>query len=329
MRSFGSFFLFWVLCLSSGSLFAQYATLITVAADGTGDHTTIQAAIDDCKSFPDKRITILVKNGVYHEKVTIHAWNTRITLRGESRDSTVITFGDYFDSIGRGRNSTFWTPTLHVQGNDFRMEHITVVNSAGPVGQAVALSVEADRCAFVECGFKGFQDTVYVAGEGFRHYFLDCHIEGSTDFIFGAATAVFESCTIHSLSNSYVTAASTFEGTVYGLVFLDCDFTAEPQVAEVYLGRPWRAYARTVLIRCELGEHILPAGWHNWNDSNREKTTFYGEYNNSGPGSNSTDRVSWSHTLKKRQAARYTPQNILGEWAILAESNSQQPFPYE
>ncbi|MDP5170920.1 MAG: pectinesterase family protein [Bacteroidia bacterium] len=295
---------------------AQDRVRITVAQDGSGDYLTIQSAIDDCKSFPAQRIRIFVKNGVYGEKVTIHHWNTRITLSGESRDSTIISFGDYFGQIGRGRNSTFFTQTLHVQGNDFRMEHITVVNTAGAVGQAIAVSVEADRCSFEDCAIRGHQDSLYVAGEGFRQYFVECEIEGTTDFIFGSGTAVFENCRIHSLSSSYVTAASTFEGTLFGLVFLNCDFSAAPGIKDVFLGRPWRPFARTVLIDCHLGGHIHPQGWDNWGDPSSEQTAFYGESGSKGPGAAPKRRVAWSHSLSEEQILQYTPLNILGEWIL-------------
>src|SRR6185312_9765183 len=167
-----------------------------VAKDGTGNFTTIQSAIEACKSFPYQRIKIFIKNGVYHEKIFIPSWNTKISLTGESKDSTIITYDDYFKKINKGPNSTFYTPTMFVKGNDFHAENITVENSAGPVGQAVALAVEADRCSFLNCKLIGNQDTLYVAGENDRQYFNECYIEGTTDFIFGEATALFEKCAI-------------------------------------------------------------------------------------------------------------------------------------
>lgn len=136
-----------------------------VAQDGSGNFTTIQAAIDASKAFPYQRVRIFIKKGVYHEKILIPSCNTMLSLIGESEDSTIITYGDYFDKIARGRNSTFYTATLWVQANDFQAENLTIENSAGPVGQALALSVESDRCSFKHCRFLGNQDTVYAAGE--------------------------------------------------------------------------------------------------------------------------------------------------------------------
>jgi pectinesterase len=288
-----------------------------VAKDGSGDYTSIQAAIDGAKSFPPERITIFVKDGVYREKVTVHAWNPRITLIGESKEKTILTYDDHFDKINRGRNSTFFTYTLMVQANDFRARNLTVKNSAGPVGQALALRVEGDRVVFENCRFLGHQDTIYVAGAGHRQYFKDCYIEGTTDFIFGQATAVFEDCRIHSTDDSYITAASTPKEEPFGLVFLDCRLTAAPDVEEVYLGRPWRKYAQTVFLRSEMGAHIRPEGWNNWSKPEAEQTAFYAEYDNSGPGADRSGRVAWAKQLSEDEAARYTTATIFGggdEW---------------
>jgi pectinesterase len=285
-----------------------------VAQDGTGDFTTIQAAIDASKTFPDERITIKIKDGIYREKVKVHSWNNMISLVGESVENTIITYDDYFDRINRGRNSTFHTYTLLVQGNDFIAENLTIENSAGPVGQAVALHVESDRGIFRNCRILGHQDTIYAAGEGSRQYFKDCYIEGTTDFIFGQATAVFDDCTIHSLSNSYITAASTPKGIEYGFVIMNSRLTADPGVDKVYMGRPWRNYARTVFIRTEMEDHILPEGWHNWSRPVAEETTYYAEYQNFGPGFQPQKRVSWSYQLESEEAERYTLDYIFKGW---------------
>jgi pectinesterase len=299
----------------STSLFAgDYRTEMTVALDGSGDFTSIQEAIDATKCYPYERITIHVKDGVYREKVEVYAWNTLVSLVGESRDGTVITFDDYFDKVDKGRNSTFHTYTLRVRGNDFHAENLTIINSSGPVGQAVALHVEADRAAFVNVAIKGFQDTLYVAGEGFRSYFRDCYVEGTTDFIFGGGTALFENCEIRSLGNSYITAASTPKNQEFGLVFRNCRLTAGPDVDRVYLGRPWREYARTVFLDCAMGDHITAEGWHNWDRAANEATAFYAEYRSIGPGSNPTGRVAWSKQLSGQSAEGYSMDNLFRGW---------------
>ncbi|MFC7139345.1 pectinesterase family protein [Halosimplex aquaticum] len=284
-----------------------------VAADGSGDYERLQAAIDDAKSFPPDRVSIFVADGVYDEKVKVHAWNTRVDLVGESVENTIVTYDDHFDEIDRGRNSTFFTYTLKVSGNDFTARDLTVRNTAGAdVGQAVALHVEADRAAFENCRFLGAQDTVYAAGEGSRQYFDDCYVEGTTDFVFGAATAVFEDCEVHSKADSYVTAASTPQREPFGYVLDGCTLTADPDVSEVYLGRPWRDHAHVAVLRSELGDHIHPAGWHNWSRPEAEETATYVEYDNSGPGAVEADeRVSWSEELTPSEAERYARENVL------------------
>lgn len=284
-----------------------------VAADGSGDYTTIQSAINDCKSFPYQRITIFVKNGVYHEKVKVYEWNPDITLKGESRDKTIIEYGDYFGGVNLGVNSTFHTSTLLVEGDGFIASNLTIKNTAGEVGQAIALSVHADNVIITNCRILGNQDTLYVTGNGFRNYFQDCYIEGTTDFIFGGATAYFNNCTIHSLKDSYITAASTPQGNKYGFVFNNCKLTADTTVKEVYLGRPWRRYAKTFFLNCEMGSHIKPEGWHNWNKPDAEKNAFYAEYNNSDAGYKPKERVKWSHQLSASQVENYTMQNCLGK----------------
>lgn len=292
----------------------DYATQFTVALDGSGDFSSIQKAIHASKAFPYERITIHIKDGVYREKVDVFSWNPMVSFIGESRDGTVISYDDHFDKLGLGRNSTFGTYTLRVSGNDFYAENLTIANTAGPVGQAVALHVEADRAAFVNVRLKGFQDTVYLAGEGHRTLFSNCYIEGTTDFIFGAGTALFEDCEIRSLANSYITAASTPAHSDFGLVFDNCRLTAAPGVERAYLGRPWRRHAKTVFLRSELGDHILPEGWHNWDSTANEATVFYAEFDNRGPGAESDLRVDWSRQLSGQEAARYTRAAILRDW---------------
>lgn len=305
-----------LLLCSTEALQAQERYVLTVAQDGSGDFTKIQPAIDACKSFPDERVTVYIKNGVYNEKVRVPACNTKLSLVGESTEKTIITFNDCFGTINRGRNSTFFTYTMLVEADDFYAENLTIENSAGPVGQAVALHVEGDRCAFRNCRIAGNQDTLYAAGEKSRLYFNRCFIEGTTDFIFGGATALFDECVIHSKSDSYITAASTPKGKRYGLVFLSCKLTATEGTANVFLGRPWRDYAKTVFINCHMGAHITPEGWANWENTSRDKTAYYAEFDNIGPGATKERRVTWSHQLRKKEAARYTVEKILGSVTV-------------
>lgn len=290
---------------------AQYKTALNVATDGSGDYSSIQAAIDNTKSFPDKRITIHIKNGIYEEKIKVYSWNNKVTLKGESKTKTIIRWSDSFKKINKGRNSTFHTATLLVQGDEFRAENLTIENDAGEVGQAISVSVEADRSVFLNCRMLGNQDTLYAAGLNTRQYYQNCFIEGTTDFIFGSATAFFENCIIHSKKDSYITAASTPKGRDFGFVFKNCELTASTDVTEVYLGRPWRNYAKTIFVNCKMGKHIRPEGWHNWSSKEKEQTVFYAEYGNKGTGANNSKRAIWSHQLSKRKAKKYTSKHVL------------------
>jgi pectinesterase len=285
----------------------QYRYIFTVAKDGTGDYKYIQDAIDAMRVFPLAPITLYIKNGVYNEKIELPANNTDVTFIGESVDKTIITFNDY---SGRGRLNTFTSYTAKISGNRFVAENITFANSAGPVGQALALYVDADKAVFKNCRFLGNQDTIYTGGESSRQYFVNCYIEGTTDYIFGPATAVFQNCTIRSKSNSFITAASTTQGKKFGYVFLDCKILVDSNVTKLYLGRPWRAYSKTAFIRCELPKQIAPEGWNNWSNPENEKTAYYAEYKNSGEGADTKNRVAWSKQLTDKEARDYTLENI-------------------
>lgn len=285
----------------------QYKYVFTVAKDGSGDYTYIQDAIDAMRVYPLQRITLFIKNGVYKEKVELPADNTDVTFVGESVDKTIIEFNDF---SGRGKLTTFTSYTVKISGNRFRAENITFKNSAGPVGQALALYVNADKAVFKNCKFLGHQDTIFAAGENSRQLFDSCYIEGTTDFIFGPSTAVFRNCTIYAKSNSYITAANTTPGKKYGFVFMDCTILSDTSVNKLYLGRPWRAHSKTVFIRCSLPASVVPAGWNNWGNTDNEKTVFYAEYKNSGPGSNTAARVTWSKQLTEKEAKQYSVDNI-------------------
>jgi pectinesterase len=214
-----------ILCfflLISNNIFSQtanpdkYKYVFTVAKDGSGDYTSIQDAIDVMRVFPLAPITLYIKAGVYNEKIELSANKTDVRLIGEGADKTIITFGDY---SGKGKLHTFNSYTTKVSGNRFVAENISFVNSAGRIGQAVALYVDADEAVFENCKFLGNQDTIYLGGEMSRQYFVNCYIEGTTDFIFGPATAVFQNCEIRCKLNSYITAPNTTKGKEFGSCF--------------------------------------------------------------------------------------------------------------
>lgn len=288
----------------------QYKYEFTVAKDGSGDYKFIQDAIDAMRGFSLAPITLYIKNGVYNEKIELPSNKTDITFIGESVENTIITFNDY---SGRGKLNTFNSFTAKISGNRFVAENITFANAAGPVGQALALYVDADKAVFKNCRFLGNQDTIYCGGELSRQYFVDCYIEGTVDFIFGPATAVFQRCRIKTKSNAYITAANTPKGKKFGFVFLDCTIIADSAVNKVYLGRPWRAFSKTVFVRCDLPVSIAAEGWHNWDNPENEKTVFYAEYKCTGNGAGSSSRVKWSKQLTDKEAKEYTVENIFSD----------------
>ncbi len=284
-----------------------------VAKDGSGNFKTIQEAVIACRDYADRQYSIFVRNGIYHEKLEISSWKTHISIIGENVDSTVITFNDYSGKVGTEgtKLNTFTSFTCKVSGNNITFENITFVNFAGRVGQAVALHVEGDRCVFRNCKLIGNQDTLFASGENSRQYYVNCSIEGTTDFIFGAATAVFDHCTIIGKSNSYITAASTLPSQRYGFVFLNCRLTSDTAGRRVYLGRPWRLHAYTAFVNCWMDDQIRPEGWHNWNKPEAEQTARYYEFQSSGPGANPSSRVLWSHQLTRAEADSLTTGNVL------------------
>jgi pectinesterase len=191
------------------------------------------------------------------------------------------------------------------------IKNLTITNTAGDVGQAIALGLSGNRIKVENCKILGNQDALYTSGENAKHYFIDCYIEGTTDFIFGEATVLFENCIIHSKKNSYITAASTPENAEFGYVFKNCKLSAADSITEVFLGRPWRKFAKTVFLNCKMGNHILPQAWHNWDNLEAQKTTFYAEYNSSDEGSKPNERAIWSHQLTAKQVKKYTKETIL------------------
>lgn len=291
-----------------------------VARDGTAEFRNIDDAIEVCRAFMEYHKVIFVKKGTYKEKLIVPSWLTNIEICGEDRDNTIITYDDHANVFIPGTDrkmGTFRTYTVRVDGNDITFRNITIENNAARLGQAVALHTQGDRLTFVNCRILGNQDTVYTGGINTRLYFKDCHIEGTTDFIFGPSTAWFENCTILSRTDSYITAASTPQDVEYGYVFNRCKIVAAEGVSKVYLGRPWRPYAHTLFMNCQLGKHILPVGWHNWSNTQNETTARYCEYDNHGGGAATKERAAWTRQLTRKEAAKVTLENVFrqnGGW---------------
>ncbi len=316
---------------------------IYVSPTGKGDFFTLTDAFAFASTLPETLpVEIYITAGTYQEKLELERDN--VSLIGEAAESVFLTFDDYGlflmpDGVKRG---TFRSYTLYVHGDHFKAKNITFSNTAGfgaKIGQAVAVYADGAHMMFESCRFLGRQDTLFTAPlppsviewGGFcgprenaprdngTHYYKNCYIEGDVDFIFGGATAYFEECEIHSLTRNsdpdgYITAASTPEGRTYGYVFDRCRFTSDCAPESVYLGRPWRSFAKTVILRSELGAHIKKEGWHDWNKPEAREQTYYAEYQNYGPGAFQKERVFWSHQLTKEEALLYSKEAILADF---------------
>ena len=287
-----------------------------VSKNGYKDFNSIQAAIDSIKNDREETL-IFIKSGIYFEKIWVNKKN--VTLIGENEENTIIEYNDYalkLDEFGKVY-TTYRTSSVNIEADDFRAKKITFVNSAGYgklVEQAVAVQVSGDRCIFRNCSFKAFQDTFYTKGENSRIYLKKCFIEGDVDFIFGAATVVFEKCVISSINRTgYITAPSTHKNQKYGYLFENCHLISNLPKGSVYLGRPWHpagdpdAIGCVIFRECELGEHINEDGWTEMKGFKAEDARFY-EYKNRGKG-------AVSH-VKRRQLSEeenlyYTSKKML------------------
>lgn len=289
---------------------------IVVAQDGSGNYKTVQAALN---AVPDNKtpVEIFIKKGIYKELLVLQKGKDNVTLTGEDKSNTILTYDNHNGVItAKGDTINTWTSaSFFIYGDDFRASNLTFQNDAGfTAGQAVAVYAYGDRQVFTNCNFTGFQDVLFCSGEGSRQYYANCYIEGTTDFIFGPATAVFQSCHIHSKKNSHVTAASTAKDVPYGFVFFDCTLTADTSLHNVSLGRPWKPYGSVTYIRCNIGPHIIAGGWNNWKNPANELTARYAEYKSTGPGANPEGRVKWSKELSDDEVKAYTLKNIFRGW---------------
>ena len=261
---------------------------------------------------PDSPVVIRIKPGTYKELIYVQREKRFFRFVGEDAARTILTYDLNANLKGLDGKpiGTFRTPSTQIDADDFTAENITFENSAGPVGQAVAVRVDGERVVFRHCRFLGWQDTLLL-NRG-RQYFEDCYVAGHVDFIFGAATAFFERCHIHCLRDGYVTAASTPDDQPFGFVFSHCKITGESPSVKTYLGRPWRAYSAVIYLNTEMSEVVRPEGWHNWNFPEREKTARYAEFASTGPGAPTRARVKWARQLKRSEAKAVTVEKVLG-----------------
>jgi pectinesterase len=296
--------------LFCAELLAQ--TNIIVAADGSGQFKSVQEAIMSVPSgSATNPVVIHIKPGVYKELIYIQREKSFFKFVGENPINTILTFNLYagMTNLDGKPIGTFHTPSTTIDADDFTAENITFENSAGPVGQALAIRVDGDRATFRNCRFLGWQDTILL-NRG-RQFFENCYIAGHVDFIFGTATAWFEKCQIHCLRDGYITAASTPVGQLFGFVFSNCEISGEPGV-KTFLGRPWRNYASTIFLNTEMSDVVRPEGWNDWKKSETHQTARYAEFNNSGAGANSQSRVPWAKHLTEDEAKNITVEKVLG-----------------
>jgi pectin methylesterase-like acyl-CoA thioesterase len=285
---------------------------IVVDINGGGDFNSIQKAIDSIPQENTQRVVVLIKPGFYKQRVLIGKNKPFITLRSSYPYKTIISYDLNSQMMRPDGVRTYGSDaaTLVNRGSsDIILENLTIENTFGPHPQAQAAKLAAERALMVNCRLLGWQDTLMTHSG--RQYYLNCYIEGGTDFIYGHAQAVFENCIIHSKESSHITAhAATEPNLPTGYVFYNCKVTTADGIV-TDLGRPWRAYGRVVYYNCWLDKGVMPFGWNNWSDPNREKTAFFAEYNSSGPGANPEARAKWSHQLTEQQAEKFLPENFM------------------
>ena len=281
---------------------------VVVSATGAGDFRTIQQAIDHAPPEGNSRLLISIQPGVYHERLVIPQDRPNLTLvgLGGGPSSTVITY----NMSAKVAGGTFLSSTVDVEGTGFEAENLTMQNSYGPGSQAVALSIHADRAVLRNCRLIGWQDTLYAASG--RQFYSHCYIRGAIDFIFGNARAVFDHCEIHSAGPGYITAQSrvTPDGAS-GFVVNHCRLTGHP-AGRVYLGRPWRPYARVIFLNTWMGSEINPAGWREWHagETHSLETAYYAEYRSSGPGGSPAQRDPHTKLLSAAQARQFATKRF-------------------
>ncbi|KAI8523305.1 hypothetical protein RHMOL_Rhmol13G0063100 [Rhododendron molle] len=282
-----------ILCSSSRG--QNMRANITVAKDGSGQFTTISAAIEVAPKLSATKYYIAIRAGLYMENVYIGPDKQNIVLIGDGMDATIIS-GKRSNATGF---RTYDTATVGIEGQGFVAEHITFENTAGPYGnQAAAIMVQADFSAFYRCRFKGYQDTLYTSRR--KQFFRECEIYGTVDFIFGDSSVVFQNCMIYVLKprdsqkNTITAQKRESEDGKTGIIIQNCTIEAAPDLRrqiskfKTFLGRPWGVFSRTVIINTFLDDLIDPAGWLEWEGRDPDKLgkVFYAEYNNKGPGAN-------------------------------------------
>jgi pectinesterase len=316
------------------------ARAVTVSPDESGDFKTVQEAITAAPENGAQPFVIHIKPGTYDGPLIVPKNKPNIVMQGDDATTTILRWDrNVRDPIPPGGDG--FNPGMLVLAKDFVAANLTIENTSGDHGQALALRVDGDRDVFVNCKIAGWQDTLMVNNG--RDFFKDCYIAGRVDFIYGSATAWFQDCEIHSRNGGHVTAASTPQDNPYGYVFMTCKLTGDakpwdpattnpsttlkPKVTpQADLGRPWRPYASVTYLNCDMGSHIKPAGWNNWGKTSNEATARYSEYQGTGPGGDASHRAPWSHQLTDDQAKQITIPTVLSGDDHWDPASIAQPF---
>lgn len=295
------------------------SNIITVAPDGSGNFRTVQAAVDAVPYNNGQRVNILIKPGIYNEQVLIPWYKPYVTLQGQDAQATVITYSAWAGGLAPSGQpwGTFMSCTVCIDAEHFIANNVTFMNGAPPPdpkfndGQATALRITGDMAAFFNCHFIGWQDT--LCDHQGRHYFRNCYIEGSVDFIFGNGTSIYEECHIYARqapSYGTITAQSRDgAGETTGFAFVRCNITGAGQVL---LGRAWRPYSRVVYVWSYMDGSLMPQGWSDWGAPSNDLTVFYGQYMCWGPGAALGGRVPFSKILTDGQVAPFLDYSFVG-----------------
>ncbi|HEX3430617.1 MAG TPA: pectinesterase family protein [Rhizomicrobium sp.] len=324
-----------VLCIAlhAQDVHVRVSPDVKTGIEGTTEFPTIQMALDHHPfAGPGGRVFIEIAPGTYHERLNITQNHTNIALIGTGHGPEDVVITNSLNAKQAG--GTFFTETVEVDGAGFEADNVTFENSAGNTGQAVAIVVRADRAVFKHCRFLGYQDTLF-ADYG-RQYYVDSYIEGVIDFIFGNAAAVFDHSEIHANGPGYLTAQSrTSPDQSTGYVIVNSRVTTRPPTelptnggpegkrTGIFLGRPWRPYARVVFIRTDLPADIRTEGWNNWGKEANEKTAWFAEFANTGPGAATSSRANWVRRLSAKDARQFQPKVFLAgrdHWNPKAEA---------
>ncbi|KAI3856238.1 hypothetical protein MKW92_001402 [Papaver armeniacum] len=297
--------------------------VIVVAKDGTGDSETLQGAIDMVPVDNTRRVKIFIRPGIYREKVLIPENKPYISLIGIEPNTTVITWNaKASDKDEHGKEiRTFRTATVNVESDYFCANGVTFQNTiiAKPKAnhmQAVALKISGDKAVFYNVRFLGYQDTLY--DHHGTHYFYKCFIQGAIDFIFGNARSLYEDCTINSVARrhgyGFIAAShrnSPDENT--GFSFLNSRIRGR---GKNFLGRPWGKYSRAIYIKTDMDNIISPEGWNDWKDPSKRSTVTFGEFQCSGEGSNTQQRVQWSKIFTQEEIQPFQGKHYIDgqEW---------------